>query len=251
MENEELRAPKRVAFVTGASRGIGRGIALQLLAAGHRVAVGYHTERKLALEAVDGFENGHAVALDIADRRSIQKAIRSTEERFGQPIEILVNNAAVAQEKPFLEIDDSDWDRMLAINLRSNFVFAQEVLPAMLESRWGRLIQISSIGGQWGGFNQVHYAAAKAAQINLTRSLAKIYSAEGVTSNAIAIGLAATDMSANELGSAAGQAKVEGIPAARLATTSEIGETVAFLATDASAYLTGQTLNLNGGMYFG
>ncbi len=246
-----LAERSRTVFVTGASRGIGRAIALRLLAAGHRVALGYEHNRELAEDAAEGWSDARVVRVDVASRKSIRDAIRTTEAAFDGAIEVLVNNAAIAQEKPFLELDDDDWDRMLAVNLRSNFAFSQEVLPAMLEAGWGRLIQISSIGGQWGGFNQVHYAAAKAAQINLTRSLAKLYSGSGVTSHAVAVGLAATDMSARELASDAGRAKVDGIPAGRLGTPEEIAAVVDFLASDAAAYLTGQTLNLNGGMSFG
>jgi len=139
---------------------------------------------------------------------------------------------------------------MLDVNLVGAVRCARRALPQQLERGWGRIVNISSIGGQWGGMNQLHYAAAKAGMINFTRSLAKLYSGQGITSNAIAPGLVATDMSAAELDSEAGQAKVAGIPAGRLGTVEEVGETVAFLASDGAAYLTGQTLNLNGGMYF-
>jgi acetoacetyl-CoA reductase/3-oxoacyl-[acyl-carrier protein] reductase len=116
---------------------------------------------------------------------------------------------------------------------------------------WGRIINISSIGGQWGGFNQVHYAAAKAGLINLTRSLAKIYSSSGVTANVIAPGLVETEMSAQELDSEAGREKVRGIPAGRIGSAEEVAQAVVFLASDGAAYITGQSVNLNGGMYFG
>ena len=139
---------------------------------------------------------------------------------------------------------------MLDVNLLGSVRCARRVLPQQLERGWGRIVNISSIGGQWGGMNQLHYAAAKAAMINFTRSLAKLYSGQGVTANAIAPGLVATDMSAGELDTEAGKAKVAGIPAGRLGTVDEVGATVAFLASDGAAYVTGQTLNLNGGMYF-
>ena len=126
----------------------------------------------------------------------------------------------------------------------------QEIIPQMQKNGFGRIINISSIGGQWGGLNQVHYAASKSALINLTRSIAKLYSKDGITSNAIAPGLVATDMSANELSTEAGKAKVASIPSARLGTVEEIGSIVNFLASDASSYITGQTINANGGMYF-
>jgi NAD(P)-dependent dehydrogenase (short-subunit alcohol dehydrogenase family) len=162
-----------------------------------------------------------------------------------------VNNAAIAQEKPFLEIADADWDRMLAVNLRGPFACAQEVLPGMLTLGWGRIVNISSVGGQWGGMLQVHYACAKAGLNNLTRSLAKLYSANGVTTNTVAAGLVSTTMIANELETEAGKAKVRNIPVGRIATPEEIADVVAFLVSDAASYITGQTINANGGMYFG
>jgi acetoacetyl-CoA reductase/3-oxoacyl-[acyl-carrier protein] reductase len=140
---------------------------------------------------------------------------------------------------------------MMAVNLRGPFICVQECLPDMIECGWGRIINITSIGGQWGGFNQVHYAASKAGLINLTRSLAKLYSGSGVTTNAVAIGLVQTDMSAAELATEAGQEKVKAIPRGRLGTLQDIADTVAFLASDQADYITGQTINLNGGMYFG
>ena len=139
---------------------------------------------------------------------------------------------------------------MMGINLRGPFICAQECLPDMIERGWGRIVNITSIGGQWGGFNQVHYSASKAGLINLTRSLAKLYSGKGVTTNAVAIGLVQTDMSAAELATEAGQEKVMTIPRGRLGTVQDIADTVAFLASDQADYITGQTINLNGGMLF-
>ncbi len=166
-------------------------------------------------------------------------------------VDVLVNNAAIAQEKPFLELGIADWDLMLAVNLRGPFACSQEVLPDMLKQRWGRIVNISSVGGQWGGMNQVHYACAKAGLNNLTRSLAKLYSAQGVLTNTVAPGLVATQMVANELQTAGGKEKAASIPAGRIATTDEVAHVVAFLASDDSSYITGQTINVNGGMYFG
>ncbi|MCP4595909.1 MAG: SDR family oxidoreductase [Neptuniibacter sp.] len=240
----------KLVFVTGASRGIGRAIAEGFISSGFKVAVGYRDNKTTAESICEGKKNAIAVQLEINSRESIQKAKAIAEDFFALPISILVNNAGIAQEKPFLEITDDDWDHMLGVNLRSNFTFSQEVIPEMVKNNWGRIINISSIGGQWGGFNQVHYAAAKAGQINLTRSIAKIYSGSGITCNAIAIGLAQTDMAAREIESSEGQKKIEGIPAGRLAETSEVAETALFLASDGGAYITGQTINLNGGMYF-
>ncbi|MFQ5674448.1 MAG: 3-oxoacyl-ACP reductase family protein [bacterium] len=241
---------KKVAFVTGASRGIGKGIAIALARAGVDVAIGYRKNKELA-EKIAWKNGGVAIAVDIASRDSICTAMTECENHFGASIDILVNNAALAQEKPFHAITDDDWDRMLAVNLRSAFAFSQEVLPAMIAKRWGRIINITSIGGQWGGFNQVHYAAAKAGLISLTRSLARIYSGSGVTTNAVAPGLVATNMSSRELDTDAGKDKVKNIPVGRIARVDEVAEVVVFLASDAASYVTGQTINVNGGMYFG
>ena len=244
----------RVALVTGGSRGIGRAIATTLAERGHAVALTYVTSERQARDAAGEItRNGGkalAVRLVVEDRASIARAAADVRAALG-PIGILVNNAAIAQEKPFQELTDADWDRMLAINLRGPFACAQEVLPGMLTAGWGRIVNISSVGGQWGGMLQVHYACAKAGLNNLTRSLAKLYSAHGVMTNTVAAGLVSTTMIANELETEAGKAKVRNIPVGRIATPEEIARVVAFLASDDASYITGQTINANGGMYFG
>jgi NAD(P)-dependent dehydrogenase (short-subunit alcohol dehydrogenase family) len=244
----------RVALVTGGSRGIGRAIALALAARGHVVALSYATRVQQAREVADQIRQrgGQALAVQLVaeDRASISRAVNEVRNTFGSTA-VLVNNAAIAQEKPFLDLAEADWDRMMAINLRGPFACSQEVLPDMLKHGWGRIINISSVGGQWGGVNQVHYACAKAGLNNLTRSLAKLYSAEGVTTNTVAGGLVATTMIANELETPAGKEKVRNIPVGRIAEPDEVARVVAFLASDDAAYITGQTLNVNGGMYFG
>ena len=254
MTIRQAQSRPRVALVTGGSRGIGRAIAATLAARGHAVALTYATSENEA-HAVAGEITGAggqamAVRLVAEDRASIARAVADVRAALGV-IGVLVNNAAIAQEKPFLDLTDADWDRMLAVNLRGPFACAQEVLPDMLKQGWGRIINISSVGGQWGGMNQVHYACAKAGLNNLTRSLAKLYSAKGVTTNTVAAGLVATKMIANELETAAGKEKVRNIPIGRIATTDEIARVTAFLASDDASYITGQTLNANGGMYFG
>jgi NAD(P)-dependent dehydrogenase (short-subunit alcohol dehydrogenase family) len=238
----------RLALVTGAGSGIGRACALALLAAGYRVACGYNANRAGAQALQKAHAGALAVKIDIASRASVTRAIAASRRYFGADFDIVVNNAALVQEKPFENITDADWDRMQAVNLRGAFIVAQEALPAMLKKKWGRIINITSIGGQWGGMRQVHYAAAKAGLINLTHSLARLYSRAGVTANAIAPGLVATGMIARELKSKAGKEKVAQIPAGRIADPSEIAAGVLYLASDAAGYVTGQTLNINGGM---
>lgn len=243
----------RIALVTGGSRGIGRGIAVALAGAGAKVALTYRAEAKRASAVCDEIRSkggvAEAIAMQLADRASIAAAFARVRERFGAP-DILVNNAAISQDKPFESITDEDWDRMLSVNLGGPFRCSQIALAAMIEKRWGRIVNVGSIGGQWGGFNQVHYAAAKAGLINLTRSIAKLHSKDGVTANCISPGLVATDMSAAELATDAGREKARNIPAQRLGTVEEVGAAAVFLASDAAGYVTGQTINLNGGMYF-
>ena len=237
---------KKLALVTGAGSGIGHAAAIALLDAGYSVACGYNANRKGA-EAIR-HPNAWAIKVDIASRGSVKRAVAASRKRFGRDIDIVVNNAAQAQEKPFESISDADWDRMLAVNLRGAFIVSQETLPAMRARGWGRIINITSIGGQWGGMRQVHYAAAKAGLINLTHSLARLYSGDGITANAISPGLVATGMIGKELKSKAGKQKAAQIPVGRIAGPEEIAAGIVYLASDAAAYVTGQTLNINGGM---
>lgn len=240
----------KLAFVTGASRGIGRAIACALLERGHTVACGYHEQQDKAAEIAARYDEAYPVRIDIQARASIRDAFAEATTRFKHGIDILVNNAAIADEKPFETITDTDWDRMLETNLRGPFIAAQEALPGMVERRWGRIVNIVSIGGQWGGMRQVHYAASKAGLINFTQSLARLYSADGITSNAVSPGLVATDMAQNELDSEAGRAKSAQIPLGRIAAPHEIAAVVAFLCSEEAGYITGQTINVNGGMLF-
>ena len=238
----------RIALVTGAGSGIGRASALALLDAGYRVACGYNNNRAGAEKIAKSHARSFAVKIDIASRASVKRAVTASVRHFGGSFDIVVNNAALVQEKPFEAITDADWDRMLAVNLRGAFVVAQEVLPGMAKRKWGRIVNITSIGGQWGGMRQVHYAAAKAGLINLTHSMARLYSPLGITANAVAPGLVATDMIRKELTSKAGKQKAAQIPVGRIAEPDEIAAGVVYLVSDGAAYVTGQTLNINGGM---
>jgi len=241
-----MAAASKLALVTGAGSGIGKATALALLQAGYQVACGYNTSRAGA-EAIR-HPHARAVKIDIASRASVRRALADTRKAFRRDIDILVNNAALVQEKPFETLTDADWDRMLTVNLRGAFILAQETLPAMAKRKWGRIVNITSIGGQWGGMRQVHYAAAKAGLINLTHSLARLYSPLGITANAVAPGLVATDMIRKELKSKPGKQKAAQIPVGRIAEPEEIAAGVVYLVSDGAAYVTGQTLNINGGM---
>jgi acetoacetyl-CoA reductase/3-oxoacyl-[acyl-carrier protein] reductase len=205
-------------------------------------------------EAVDKLKemgiNVIALHGDVTSKQSWQDTL-DTIQKNELKIDILVNNAAIAQEKPFLNITDFEWDEMLKSNLSGPFTCIQEVLPEMIEMGWGRIVNIASVGGQWGGINQIHYASAKAGLIGLTRSIAKTFSIYGITCNAISPGLIKTDMSASELTTESGKEKIKHIPVGRLGIPEDIASSVSYLVSDEASYVTGQTINLNGGMYFG
>jgi NAD(P)-dependent dehydrogenase (short-subunit alcohol dehydrogenase family) len=240
-------------FITGGSRGIGEGIALAAANAGLNVILTFSKNQKNAVKVCEALTvkgvRARAIQMQVENRESVRNAISIASKEIGE-INILVNNAGIAQEKPFETITDKDWDQMMAVNLRGPFTVTQEVLPSMINNKWGRIINIASIGGQWGGFNQVHYAAAKAGLINFTRSIAKIYSQHGITSNAIAPGLIATEMSAAELETEAGKQKLVSIPVNKIGSVDDVGSAVVYLASNEAHYITGQTININGGLYF-
>jgi acetoacetyl-CoA reductase/3-oxoacyl-[acyl-carrier protein] reductase len=243
----------KIALVTGGNRGIGKAISSELLDLKINVIFTYniHKEdafmfKKEKFEFKDYLED---YCIDLKNIDDIDIMVEKIINKYGK-IDILVNNAAISQEKPFEEITVYDLDNMLDINFKSPFYLTQKILPIMKKNRWGRIINIVSIGGQWGGFNQVHYSASKAALINFTKSIAKIYSGFGITSNAVSPGLVDTDMSKNELQTKSGMEKLKNIPIGRIAKPIEIAKVVAFLASDDASYITGQTINVNGGMYF-
>lgn len=242
----------RLVMITGGGRGIGAGLAKAFSGAGYWVAITYCSGKdKAEVLASSLGDKIAAFSLDQSDPLSIKQCIAAVETHFNRCVDVLINNGAIAQEKPFCEITADDFSTMMNTNLRGPFLLTQACIPAMQQQGFGRIINIGSIGGQWGGFNQVHYAAAKAGLINLSQSVAKIYSSEGIRANTIAIGLVATEMTEHELTTNAGKQKAAAIPVGRLGKVEDIAAIALFLASPQSDYLTGQTLNANGGMYFG
>jgi len=240
---------KKTVFVTGGSRGIGRAIADWFIKRDYNVIIGFYKNFEYKKSPLRE-KNVFSTMVDIKNRKSIIDAINISENYFKTTIDVLINNAAISQEKDFNKISDKDWDIMLATNLRGVFSFTQEVIPKMIKKRWGRIINISSVGGQWGGFNQVHYAASKAGVINFTKSIAKIYSEYGITCNCVSPGLIRTDMSNREIDSDQGIEKISTTPIKRVGEADEVASAVGFLSKHSSSYVTGQTINVNGGMYF-
>lgn len=243
----------KTVLITGGTRGIGREIVQKFSEQNFNVIFTFNSNEKLAKNIVSELshinKNIHTVKMNLYETKNIISTMDYVQNNLGN-VDILINNAAIAQEKDFMKIDLEDWDRMIAINLRSVFLLSKLSLPNMINNNWGRIINISSIGGQWGGINQVHYAASKAGLINFTQSIAKIYSKYGITSNAIAPGLFETEMSKREINSTEGQNKLKNIPIGRFGRIEEIASTALFLSSNGASYITGQTLNLNGGMLF-
>jgi 3-oxoacyl-[acyl-carrier protein] reductase len=242
----------RVALVTGASRGIGRAVALALALAGADVAVNYREREAAATEVVGQIERlgrrALAVQGDVTVREQVRSMISIASGTLGA-IDILVNNAGLLQQKPFAEITDEDWDDVLAVNLKGSFLCSQEALPAMLDRDRGWIVNMASSGGQLGGPLAPHYSASKAGVISLTRSLARL-AAPNVSVNCVSPGLIDTEMAGAEMASEEGRRKIGQIPLGRLGSAEDVAASVVFLCS-AAPYVTGHTINVNGGLYFG
>jgi 3-oxoacyl-[acyl-carrier protein] reductase len=240
------------AVVTGGSRGIGRAIALGLAQAGADVVLTYRDKRAEA-EAVarDISKIGHralVLQMDVANRSSVEAAAKDARA-FGA-ISILVNNAGINKPTDFDKVTDEDWDNVLATNLKGPFVCAQTFLPLLADAGGGSIVHIGSVSGQYGGPRTAHYAASKAGLISLAQVIARFGAQYNVRSNTVAAGLIASDMAASGMAAASVQKAAEGIILKRMGTTQEVADAVVFLASDAASYITAQTLNVNGGLYF-
>lgn len=241
-----------IALVTGASRGIGQAIALELGRQGARV-VGTATSEKGA-EAISaalaeaGIE-GTGLVLDVTDPASVETALATVAERFGAP-SILVNNAGITRDNLLLRMKDEEWDDIIRTNLSSVYRLSKACLRGMMKARRGRIISIASVVGATGNAGQTNYAAAKAGVIGFSKSLAREAGSRGITVNVVAPGFIDTDMT-RALPDAQRDALLGQIPLARLGRPQEIAAAVAFLASPAAAYITGETLHVNGGMYMG
>lgn len=239
----------RVAIVTGASRGIGRGIATALARAGASVVLCARGDHAQSTADVVSAEGGKALALacDVTDPGAVQGMVARAVEHFGR-VDILVNNAGITRDQLLLRMKREDWDEVLATNLTAAFTCSQAVLRHMTKQRWGRIVMIGSVVGQSGNAGQVNYAASKAGLVGFAKALAREVGSRQVTVNVVAPGYIETDMT-QALSDDARQAWVSGIPLGRFGTAEDVAAAVCYLASDAAGYVTGQVLAVNGGMY--
>ncbi|MBX3355740.1 MAG: 3-oxoacyl-[acyl-carrier-protein] reductase [Phycisphaeraceae bacterium] len=242
----------RVAIVTGASRGIGRAIALRAVKEGRRVVGVARTLDALAPvaeEAAKGSSGGgsfHPKACDVGDGDALTSLIEGVVSEFGR-LDILVNNAGITRDGLILRMSDEDWADVLRVNLTSAFVACRAATRSMMRGKFGRIVNIGSVSGIMGNAGQANYAASKAGLIGLTKSIAREFASKNVTANVIAPGFIETDMT-GALGTAIRDAVLPQIPMRRFGTSQEIAATVSFLCSDEAGYMTGQVLVVDGGM---
>ena len=240
------------AVVTGGSRGIGRTIALGLAEAGADVLITYREQSGEADTVVKSIEakgrRAKAARMDVTDRASIV-ATAGAAEAFG-PISILVNNAGINKPTDFDQVSEKNWDDILAANLKGPFLVSQTFLPLLKSAGGGAMVHIGSVSGQYGGPRTAHYAASKAGLISLSQVIARFGAPYSVRSNVVAAGLIASDMAAGGMAAASVQKAAENILLKRMGRPEEVADAVVFLASEASSYITAQTINVNGGLYF-
>lgn len=239
----------RVALVTGASRGIGRAIAISLASGGATVIAAARGTNALATVDAITAAGGTAelATLDVTDQPSVEQVTRSALERHGR-IDVLVNNAGVTRDQLLLRMKRDDWDAVIAANLTGAFTCTQAVLKAMVKARHGRIINITSVVGETGNAGQANYAASKAGIIGFTKALAQEVASRGITVNAVSPGMIETDMT-RAIAEGAHEEWAKKIPVQRLGTPEEVAHAVRFLASDEAAYITGHVLAINGGMH--
>ncbi|HLC30110.1 MAG TPA: 3-oxoacyl-[acyl-carrier-protein] reductase [Dehalococcoidia bacterium] len=240
----------KAALVTGGSRGIGRATALELARQGARVAVNYMAQEAAANAVVAAIKEAggeaFAVQADVGDATAVERMVETLQEHWGR-VDILVNNAGINRDTLLMRMSEEDWDAVIRTDLKGPFLCTKAVLRPMLRQRWGRIINLSSIIGTRGNAGQANYAAAKAGLIGFTKSVAKEVASRNITVNALAPGWIESDMVAS-VPEAYRKEALARIPAGRFGTPEDVAATIAFLASEAASYITGQVLGIDGGM---
>jgi 3-oxoacyl-[acyl-carrier protein] reductase len=240
----------KCAIVTGASRGIGKAIALKLASLGANVVVNYRSNEKEALEVENEIKKMGVETLcikgDISKSEDVDKLITDTKERFGN-IDIMVNNAGITKDALILRMKKEDFDSVIDVNLKGVFNCLKAIAPVMIKQKQGKIINLSSVVGITGNAGQINYSASKAGVIGMTKSLAKEVGSRGITVNAVAPGYIETDMT-ETLGEKYKEEMKKNIPLKRLGSANDVAEVVAFLAGDGANYVTGQVIQVDGGM---
>jgi len=240
----------KCALVTGASRGIGRAVALKLASEGAKVALNFAGNEAAAdavkqeIEAAGG--EAILVKADVANEAAVQDMVQKTADAFGR-IDILVNNAGITRDGLLARMKEEDWDAVLSTNLKGVFLTTKAAAKLMMKQRAGRIVNMASVVGVTGNAGQANYSAAKAGVIGFTKTIAKELASRGITANAVAPGFIDTDMTAG-LSDKAKEAALSGIPLGRMGTPEDIAAAVLFLVSDQASYITGQVLNVDGGM---